>query len=167
MSGAGKPTLACLRGREHYARELRARHPQGKNCRRDLNSDLDFSDIIQHKNIRRSAEVVLVLFEEGHIGVAPIIFPFRADKNAATSIVADDQILKVDVNASCATVEARVFKRPRKMTQQEASSRFTLRVCSQSCVAVERSRACSSRCLEQIFLSTDFFPTTANSVPPC
>ncbi len=82
LSGSGKSTIAhhteallIDRGRASYTLD-------GDNIRHGLNEDLGFSAADRSENVRRVGEVARLMADAGLVVFAPLISPFRADRDA-------------------------------------------------------------------------------------
>jgi bifunctional enzyme CysN/CysC len=81
LSGSGKSTIAnavaeqlLLRGRSAYVLD-------GDNVRHGLNADLGFSKKDRAENVRRIGEVARLMADAGLVVLAPVISPYRADRD--------------------------------------------------------------------------------------
>jgi bifunctional enzyme CysN/CysC len=81
LSGSGKSTIAHFaeallieRGRAAYTLD-------GDNLRHGLNADLGFSAEDRSENVRRVGEVALLMADAGLVVFAPLISPYRSDRN--------------------------------------------------------------------------------------
>jgi bifunctional enzyme CysN/CysC len=81
LSGSGKSTIAnavaeqlLLRGRSAYVLD-------GDNVRHGLNADLGFSKKDRTENVRRIGEVARLMADAGLVVLAPVISPYRADRD--------------------------------------------------------------------------------------
>ena len=81
LPGSGKSTIAggveaALLGSGRSAYIL-----DGDNLRHGLNGDLGFSAADRAENVRRVGEVALLLAEAGVVAVAPLVSPYRSDRD--------------------------------------------------------------------------------------
>ena len=82
LSGSGKSTIA------HFAEALlidggRAAYTlDGDNLRHGLNADLGFSAEGRSENVRRVGEVARLMADAGLVVFAPLISPYRSDRDA-------------------------------------------------------------------------------------
>jgi bifunctional enzyme CysN/CysC len=83
LSGSGKSTVA-RRVEEHLIhRERRACYVlDGDNVRHGLNHDLGFSAEDRAENVRRLGEVARLMADAGLAVLAPVISPYRSDRDA-------------------------------------------------------------------------------------
>jgi bifunctional enzyme CysN/CysC len=58
----------------------------GDNLRHGLNADLGFSAADRHENVRRVAEVALMMADAGLVTLVPLISPYRAGRDHARRI---------------------------------------------------------------------------------
>ena len=110
LSGSGKSTLAqaleiALHERGHHVYVL-----DGDNVRHGLNSDLGFSNADRVENIRRIAEVALLMVDAGLIVIVAFISPFRQDREIARHLFDSGEFLEVFVDASLTLCESRDVK---------------------------------------------------------
>jgi bifunctional enzyme CysN/CysC len=97
LSGSGKSTLADAvaarlldEGRPAYVLD-------GDNLRHGLNADLGFSAADRAENVRRVGEVARLLADAGLVVLAPVISPYRADRDRARAIHEDTGLRFVEV----------------------------------------------------------------------
>jgi bifunctional enzyme CysN/CysC len=107
LSGSGKSTLANLVERQLHARGVRTYVLDGDNLRHGLNSDLGFSDADRSENIRRAAEVAVLMADAGLVVISALISPFEADRRAARDKATAGEFFEVFVDAPLAVVEGR------------------------------------------------------------
>ncbi|MPZ84673.1 MAG: adenylyl-sulfate kinase [Actinophytocola sp.] len=107
LSAAGKSTIA---NRVEQRLHRDGRHTftlDGDNVRHGLNKDLGFTDADRVENVRRVAEVAGLMVDAGLIVLVSFISPFRAERELARGIVADDEFCEVFVDTPLAVAEAR------------------------------------------------------------
>src|SRR5262245_41346778 len=81
LSGSGKSTVANA-GAERVLELGRAGHVlDGDNLRHGLNADLGFTAADRAENVRRVGEVSRLLADAGLVVLAPVISPYRADRD--------------------------------------------------------------------------------------
>jgi bifunctional enzyme CysN/CysC len=85
LSGSGKSTIAygveeilVAGGRAAYVLD-------GDNLRHGINADLGFSKEDRSENIRRVGEIARLMADAGLVVLAPIISPYRADRDKVRS----------------------------------------------------------------------------------
>ena len=82
LSGSGKSTIAHL-AEERLVEAGRAAYTlDGDNLRHGLNADLGFSAADRSENVRRVGEVARLMAAAGLVVLAPLISPYRADRDA-------------------------------------------------------------------------------------
>lgn len=110
LSGAGK-TAVATRVEEMLVTEqgMRAYRLDGDNLRFGLNGDLGFSEKDRTENVRRTAEVSLLLADAGVISICSLISPAASDRAHAREIheKAGVPFLEVFVDAPLAVAEER------------------------------------------------------------
>ena len=107
LSASGKSTIA-------NALEL-ALHSDGKhtyildgdNVRKNLNKDLGFGPECRSENIRRIAEVALLMNEAGLIVIVTCISPFEKDRELARKLIGEADFFEVYVNTPIEVCEQR------------------------------------------------------------
>jgi len=109
-SGAGKSTIANLLEMRLHALGRRTYLLDGDNVRHGLNKDLGFTEQDRVENIRRVAEVARLMVDAGLIVLVAFISPFRAERQSARALFADDEFIEVFVDTSLAEVERRDVK---------------------------------------------------------
>ena len=81
LSGSGKSTIAAgLESTLVDAGRL-AYRLDGDNVRHGLNGDLGFSAWDRGENVRRIGEVACLFADAGVVAIAPVISPYRADRD--------------------------------------------------------------------------------------
>ena len=81
LSGSGKSTVAFAVERELVATGRPAYVLDGDNLRHGLNAGLGFSAADRAENVRRVGEVALLLADAGVVALAPLVSPYRADRD--------------------------------------------------------------------------------------
>jgi bifunctional enzyme CysN/CysC len=107
ISGAGKTTVARLV--EERLRSL-GNHPyviDGDIMRKGLCKDLGFDEKSRIENIRRAAEVSLMLVDAGLIVLAAFISPFATERAMARSLVGGDRFIEVFMDTPLEIAEKR------------------------------------------------------------
>jgi adenylyl-sulfate kinase len=106
LSGAGKSTLAYALEQELTALGNVAYVIDGDNVRHGLNRDLGFAPADRTENIRRVAEVAVLMQDVGVIVICAFISPYADDRTGARRIIGDS-FLEVFVDASLEVCEQR------------------------------------------------------------
>jgi bifunctional enzyme CysN/CysC len=107
LSGAGKSTIADLVEARLHAGGHLTYLLDGDNVRHGLCSDLGFSEIERHENIRRVAEVARLLLDAGLIVLVSFISPFRAERDRARACIGAEDFFEIHVDAPLGVVEGR------------------------------------------------------------
>lgn len=81
LSGSGKSTVAFEVERRLVGSGRAAYVLDGDNLRHGLNAGLGFSAGDRAENVRRVGEVALLLADAGVIALAPLVSPYRADRD--------------------------------------------------------------------------------------
>lgn len=117
LSGAGKSTLAHAVEEALHQDGCRTFVLDGDNVRHGLSSNLGFSEVDRRENIRRIGEAAKLMMEAGVITLTAFISPFRADREAARSLMPHGDFLEIYCKASLQVCEARdtkgLYKRAR------------------------------------------------------
>jgi len=110
LSGSGKSTIANLvekklldLGRHTYTLD-------GDNVRHGLNRDLGFTKVDRVENIRRIGETARLMVDAGLITMASFISPYRAERQMARDLLADDEFIEIFVNTPLEVAEKRDVK---------------------------------------------------------
>jgi len=110
LSGSGKSTIANLvekklldLGRHTYTLD-------GDNVRHGLNRDLGFTKADRVENIRRIGETARLMVDAGLITMASFISPYRAERQMARDLLADDEFIEIFVNTPLEVAEKRDVK---------------------------------------------------------
>jgi bifunctional enzyme CysN/CysC len=109
LPGAGKSTMAAAVEERLLAAGRSAFLLDGDNLRHGLNGDLGFDEHARRENVRRTSHVAKLLAESGTIALVSLVSPYRADREAAATLHAADELdfLEVFVNASLELCEQR------------------------------------------------------------
>jgi len=107
LSGAGKSTLANALEEDLHDAGRFVYVLDGDNVRQGLNRDLSFSPEDRRENIRRVAEVALLMVDAGLIVIVAFISPFRAERDFARTLFEPGEFIEVFVDASLETCEQR------------------------------------------------------------
>ena len=81
LSGSGKSTVAFEVERRLVSSSRPAYVLDGDNLRHGLNAGLGFSAADRAENVRRVGEVALLLADAGVVALAPLVSPYRADRD--------------------------------------------------------------------------------------
>ncbi|MFP6835567.1 MAG: adenylyl-sulfate kinase, partial [Pseudomonadales bacterium] len=118
LSGAGKSTITNATEKVLHSRGVRTYILDGDNVRHGLNKDLGFTDADRIENIRRIAEVAKLMVDAGLVVLTAFISPFRAERDMARSLFAEDEFVEVFLDVSLETAEERdpkgLYKKARK-----------------------------------------------------
>jgi adenylylsulfate kinase len=107
LSAAGKSTIATILEKKLHERRKLVYRLDGDNIRHGLNKNLGFSAEDRAENIRRIGEVAKLFADAGAIVVTAFISPYRADRDAVRTLLADGEFIEVHVDVSLAGAEAR------------------------------------------------------------
>jgi len=107
LSGSGKSTIANIVESKLHALGTRTYLLDGDNVRHGLNRDLGFTDADRVENIRRIAEVAALMVDAGLVVLVSFISPFRAERQLARDLVADDEFFEVHVDTPLDVAESR------------------------------------------------------------
>jgi bifunctional enzyme CysN/CysC len=86
LSGSGKSSVATEVERRLVASGRPAYVLDGDNLRYGLNRDLGFSADDRRENVRRTAEVAMLLADAGVVVLVALVSPYREDRDAARAI---------------------------------------------------------------------------------
>jgi bifunctional enzyme CysN/CysC len=107
LSGSGKSTIAhALKERLELEGE-KVVIVDGDALRSGLSKDLGFSKEARAENIRRAAEMVKILHQNGLTVICALISPFEADRNSARSIIGELNFLEIFIDTPREICEAR------------------------------------------------------------
>jgi bifunctional enzyme CysN/CysC len=109
LPGAGKSTMAAAVEERLIAAGQPAFLLDGDNLRHGLNGDLGFDETARRENVRRTSHVARLLAESGTIALVSLVSPYRADREAAATLHAADELdfLEIFVNAPLELCEQR------------------------------------------------------------
>jgi bifunctional enzyme CysN/CysC len=109
LPGAGKSTMAAAVEERLIGAGQPAFLLDGDNLRHGLNGDLGFDETARRENVRRTSHVARLLAESGTIALVSLVSPYRADREAAASLHAADELefLEIFVNAPLELCEQR------------------------------------------------------------
>jgi bifunctional enzyme CysN/CysC len=107
LSGSGKSTIANIVESKLHALGARTYLLDGDNVRHGLNRDLGFTDADRVENIRRIAEVATLMVDAGLLVLVSFISPFRAERQLARDLVADDEFIEVHIDTPLDVAEFR------------------------------------------------------------
>lgn len=110
LSGSGKSTLANALEVELHRRGMRTYILDGDNVRQGLNKDLGFTEEDRVENIRRIAEVALLMMDAGLIVMTAFISPFKRDRKMAQELIGADRFMEVYVSTPLDVCEQRDVK---------------------------------------------------------
>ena len=110
LSGAGKSTIANLVEKKLHALGRHTYLLDGDNVRHGLNKDLGFTEADRVENIRRVAEVSRLMLDAGLIVLVSFISPFRAERQAARSLMDPGEFCEVFVDTPIDVAESRDTK---------------------------------------------------------
>lgn len=110
LSGAGKSTLAHAVEERLYQLGVRTYVLDGDNIRHGLCKGLGFSDADRTENIRRIGEVAKLINDSGVLALTAFISPFRADRDAVRSLVAEGDFIEVYCRCDLDVCEQRDVK---------------------------------------------------------
>ncbi|WP_343037719.1 adenylyl-sulfate kinase [Aromatoleum evansii] len=125
LSGAGKSTVANLVEKKLHAQGYHTYLLDGDNVRHGLNKDLGFTEADRVENIRRVAEVAKLMVDAGLIVITAFISPFRAERQMARSLVAEDEFLEVFIDTPLEVAEGRDAKGLYKKARRGELKNFT------------------------------------------
>ena len=98
LPGAGKSTVANLVEKKLHSLGKHTFILDGDNLRHGLNRDLGYDTADQVEHIRRIAEVANILVEAGIIVIAPLVSPFRNERQMAREIFAEEEFVEIHLN---------------------------------------------------------------------
>src|SRR5947209_937001 len=97
LPGAGKSTVAAAVEERLITAGVRAFMLDGDNLRHGLNGDLGFDEDARRENVRRTAHVARLLAESGTIALVSLVSPYAADREAAASLHAAEQLHFIEI----------------------------------------------------------------------
>lgn len=107
LSACGKSTVANTVDHMLHARGVHSFVLDGDNIRHGLNKNLGFSAEDRAENIRRIGEVAKLFADAGVLTLTAFISPYKADRDAARSLLGDGEFVEIFVRASLETCEKR------------------------------------------------------------
>jgi adenylylsulfate kinase len=107
LSGSGKSTLANALEKRLHHHGMHTYLLDGDNIRHGINRDLGFSPEDRTENIRRIGEIARLFVDAGLLVLTAFISPYRADREAARSLVAGDEFIEIYLKCSLETCEQR------------------------------------------------------------
>ncbi|MCS5572558.1 MAG: sulfate adenylyltransferase subunit CysN, partial [Pseudomonadales bacterium] len=110
LSGSGKSSIADALEQQLHKRGVRTYILDGDNVRHGLNQDLGFSDGDRIENIRRVAEVAKLMVDAGLVVLASFISLFRAERDMARRLMAEDDFVEIFVDTPIEEAERRDVK---------------------------------------------------------
>ena len=125
LSGSGKSTSANLVEQKLLATKHHTYLLDGDNVRHGLNKDLGFTDQDRVENIRRIAEVSRLMVDAGLIVITSFISPFRAERQMARDMVAENEFIEVFINTPLEVAEDRDVKGLYKKARRGELKNFT------------------------------------------
>lgn len=118
LSGSGKSTLANAIEKELFESGCNVTVLDGDNIRHGLCSDLGFSEMERHENLRRIGEVSKLFVESGTIVLAAFISPYRKDRELVRSKLPHGDFYEVYCSCDLDVCESRdpkgLYARARK-----------------------------------------------------
>ncbi len=110
LSGSGKSTIANMvekrlldYGRHTYLLD-------GDNMRHGLSNDLGFTKADRIENMRRVGEAAKLMVDAGLITLSAVISPFRSERDALRSTMAEGEFIEIYVSTPLDVCEARDVK---------------------------------------------------------
>lgn len=107
---AGKSTTANLLEKRLHDEGRHTYVLDGDNIRHGLNRDLGFTETDRAENMRRTAEVAKLMVDAGLIVMVSLISPFRAERDRARSLFAENEFIEIFVDTSLQACEHRDVK---------------------------------------------------------
>lgn len=118
LSGSGKSTLANAVEKQLFDMNHSVIVLDGDNIRHGLCSDLGFSKVDRHENMRRIGEVSKLFVESGTIVLAAFVSPYREDREQVRSRLPHGDFYEVYCNCDLSVCEERdpkgLYARARK-----------------------------------------------------
>jgi adenylyl-sulfate kinase len=100
LSGSGKSTVAFEVERRLVESGLPAYVLDGDNLRHGLNAGLGFSAADRAENVRRVGEVALLLADAGVVALAPLVSPYRVDRDLVRARHAEARVPFFEVHVA-------------------------------------------------------------------
>jgi adenylylsulfate kinase len=107
LSGSGKSSIAYTVEHALTAEGRLCYVLDGDNIRHGLNKNLGFSAEDREENIRRIGEVGKLYVDTGVIAMTAFISPYRADRDAARSLLKDGEFVEVFMDVPLEICETR------------------------------------------------------------
>jgi len=107
LSGSGKSTIANALEISLHAEKRHTYILDGDNVRKNLNKDLGFLPESRTENIRRIAEVALMMKDAGLIVIVTCISPFSKDREAARKLIGDSEFIEIYLSTPLSVCELR------------------------------------------------------------
>lgn len=107
LSGSGKSTLAGALEQALYQRGISTYLLDGDNVRHGLCSDLGFSASDRKENIRRVAEVAMLMADAGLVVLTAFISPYAAERQKVREKAGEGRFIEIFVDTPLAICEAR------------------------------------------------------------
>ncbi len=118
LPGSGKSSIARGVERRLFREGCRTMLLDGDQVRHGLNGDLGFTPEDRTENIRRVGELAALFFRHGDIVLCTFVSPFRADREAARTLVPEGRFIEVFVDTPLEECERRdpkgLYERARK-----------------------------------------------------
>jgi adenylylsulfate kinase len=125
LSCAGKSTVAAGLERELFKRGYLTQILDGDNIRMGLNKNLSFTKEDRIENLRRIAELSKLFVNCGIITINSFISPTEESRKSAKSIIGDNDVIEVYINAPIEVCEQRDTKGLYKKARQGLIKNFT------------------------------------------
>lgn len=125
LSGSGKSTLANLTEKRLLAEGRHTYLLDGDNVRHGLNRDLGFTEADRVENIRRIAEVALLMVDAGLVVIVSVISPFRVERDLARARMSNGEFVEVFVDTPIQECERRDVKGLYKKAREGNLQNFT------------------------------------------
>lgn len=110
LSGAGKSTLAHGLAKRLNVLGKRTYILDGDEVRKNLSSDLGFSDADRIENIRRVVAVARMMADAGVIVLVSLISPYRRERQVARELFKNGEFIEVFVDTPIEECERRDVK---------------------------------------------------------
>ena len=118
LSGSGKSTLAYAIEQKLFESGSNIIVLDGDNIRHGLCSDLGFSELDRHENMRRIGEAAKLFVESGTIVLAAFVSPYREDRERVRSRLPHGDFYEVFCDCELSLCESRdpkgLYARARK-----------------------------------------------------
>jgi adenylyl-sulfate kinase len=107
LSGSGKSTIANALEIQLHAEKRHTYILDGDNVRKNLNKDLGFLPENRTENIRRIAEVALMMKGAGLVVIVTCISPFKKDREAARKLIGESEFVEIYLSTPLSVCELR------------------------------------------------------------